>query len=471
VSERGNQTILRTDGLSKRRARAEGIGYSRRLGEKSMTAKDALVNFLTSVSTSESKIGILVQRWREENFFSQGRHTPWLVDIENGLDHVRSTAIASSTSSEEGLQTKLTSALNNDGVTRGCRWLLLSETIRRTKAADGQTTTIDYPNYALVRSAILQRDLELAFICRTQMSVEPECLTCDPSDTAWWRSARGFLEQDQILDSVSLFATAANYGALAFIRDTIELLQNRLQQRSGQHFQKSLHSILYLTNPAGRRALKMAILGARCEILELLLETDPDLADSRTLKYLVENVPELPQTQKLALVESFVKKLKHIREPSFWAGPLLCAIEKGDVETTIVISNISDDVLLPQHAKGIVECEGFADRWAEVESKVRPFVEEGGLLSLAIEKCRLPIVKSLVKTHPHLLFTEDPSGVHPLRRNLREDNVDLRKAMRELVVAEIISKSHDHRKDTLQIRHLLSMCQGKQCRLSLIDLC
>lgn len=459
MSERGNQTILRTEGLTKQRAR--GIGYSQRGGERSMTAKDALVNFLTSVSTSESKIGILVQRWREKNFFSQGRQTPWLVDIENALDHVRNTTTSSGTSIEEGLQTKLTTALNSDGITRGCRWWLLSETIHRTKAADGQTTTTDDPNYALVRSAILQRDLELAFICRTQMSVNPECLTCDPSDTAWWRSARGFLTQDQTLDSVSLFATAANYGALAFIRDAVELLQNRLQQRSGQHFQKSLHSILYLSNPAGRRALKMAILGARCEIVELLLEADPDLADNLTLKYLVENVPELPQTQKLALVKSFVKKLEDIKEPSFWNCPLLWAIEKGDVETTIEISNISDDVLLPEHAKGIVECDGFADRWQEVESKVRPFVEERGLLSLAIEKCRLPIVKSLVKSHPHLLFMEDPSGVHPLCWNLREDNVDLRKAIRELMVAEIISKSHDHQKGTLQIRHLLSTCQRK----------
>lgn len=428
-----------------------------------MTATEALVSVLTSVSTSEDRIATLVQRWREENFFNQGRHTPWLVDIENALDYVRRSTSASGSSFEEGLQTKLASALNNDDVTRGCRWRLLSETINRAKAADGQTTTIDNPNYALVRRAILQHDLELAFLCSTQMSVDPECLTCDPSDTAWWRSATGFPEHDQVPDSVSLFFTAANDGALAFIEDAVQLLKERLQQRSTR-FQASLHSILHLHNPSGRRALKMAVVGARCEIVELLLETDPLLADQLTLKYLLDNVQELPQTQKSSLLKSFVKKLKDNRTSDFWDKPLLRAINKGDIETTITISNISDKILLPHHAKCIVECEGFADRWSEIEGKVRPYIEECGLLSLAIEKCRLPIVKSLVQTHPHLLFTEDPSGVYPLCRNFKDDNVVLRKAIRELVVAEIISKSHDYQQDTFKIRQLLSTCRGKKSR-------
>lgn len=435
-----------------------------------MAAKEALISVLTSISTSEARIATLVQHWREEDFFNQDRRTHWLVDIENALDYVRKTASASGSSFEEGLQTKLASALNNDGVTRGCRWRLLSQTINQAKAADGQTTTIDNPNYVLVRRAILQRDLELAFIWDTKPSVTPKCLTSDLSDTAWWTSANGFPEHDRIPASRSLLFTAADDGALAFIKDAVQLLKDRLQQRS-KDVQASLHSILDLKNPAGRGALKMAISGARCEIVELLLETDPLLADQRTLDYLVNNVPDLSQMQKSSLVKSFVKKLKDNKEPKFWDKPLLSAIDKGDIETTIVISNISDKVLLPHHAKGIVECEGFANRWPEVELKVRPYVEECGLLSLAVEKCRIPIVKSLVQTHPHLLFKEDPSGVYPLCWNRKDDNVALRKEMRELVVAEIISKSHDYQQDTFKIRQLLSTCRGKKSRLLLIDSC
>lgn len=118
-------------------------------------------------------------------------------------------------------------------------------------------------------------------------------------------------------------------------------------------------------------------------------------------------------------------------------------------------SRVSPKVFNGTHAKQIIELDQCTQWWPEFESNVGAYVEAFDLLPLAIKKRRVSIVKSLIRTHAHLLFKPDKTHkLPPLCQNRGDnspENKAARKEIRELVVAAIISRSYD---DTSRIRDI-----------------
>jgi hypothetical protein len=406
-----------------------------------MTAEEALATILTTPDTVLHTQD-LADRWKAEGLLAVNQSREWLFSIDGALRRVRPT------DTNNQSESRLGHALNARDITRAQRWRLLKETILEP------TGSAENPNLMMVRRAILCEDLELAFVSRTRLRVEVESIKADITDRAWW-SSDFELQPSDFTGNLSPFFQAARDGALTFVQEAVEMLIQRLQARS-ENMQRSLFSVLSLgTN---YQALDYAVDSERHSIVEYLLKKSPDLADPLMLQNLV-NHDRLDQ--KMRLVELFVKILKEKKPWEFWVKPLTGAIARRDVGMAQTFNKISPKVFNGTHAKQIIELDQCAQWWPDFESNVGAYVEAFDLLSLAIKKRRVSVVKSLIRTHAHLLFRPDKTRKLPLCQN-RGDNCPedkaARKEIRELVVAAIISRSHD---DTFRIRDILSQCKGK----------